>query len=128
FDLGSLGRATQPRDYCVQYRESDFAFVSRLLEEEGISYGFVHDGDRKLERLALRDDNDDYAELRNVDGTSEVPIITSNPELAVIESIQAFEWSRELTSTAVLRRDYDWQTPGELLDGSAGDLDERGRR
>ncbi|MFO7562985.1 MAG: type VI secretion system tip protein TssI/VgrG [Enhygromyxa sp.] len=128
FDLGSLGRATQPRDYCVQYRESDFAFVSRLLEEEGISYEFVHDGDRKLERLALRDDNDDYAELRNVDGTSEVPIITSNPELALIESIQAFEWSRELTSTAVLRRDYDWQTPRELLNGEAGEVDERGRR
>lgn len=32
----------QPRDYCVQYRESDFHFASRLMEEEGIYYYFKH--------------------------------------------------------------------------------------
>lgn len=31
------------RDYCVQYRESDFNFVSRLMEEEGIYYFFKHE-------------------------------------------------------------------------------------
>jgi type VI secretion system secreted protein VgrG len=30
------------RDYCVQYRESDFAFASRLMEEEGLYYYFRH--------------------------------------------------------------------------------------
>jgi type VI secretion system secreted protein VgrG len=30
------------RDYCVQYRESDFDFASRLMEEEGIYYFFDH--------------------------------------------------------------------------------------
>ncbi|HEY2146571.1 MAG TPA: type VI secretion system tip protein TssI/VgrG [Pirellulales bacterium] len=32
----------QPRDYCVQYHESDFQFASRLMEEEGIFYFFKH--------------------------------------------------------------------------------------
>jgi type VI secretion system secreted protein VgrG len=31
-----------PRDYCVQYRETDFNFASRLMEEEGIFYFFKH--------------------------------------------------------------------------------------
>ena len=37
------------RDYCTQYRESDFAFASRIMEEEGIFYYFTHDeGGHKL--------------------------------------------------------------------------------
>src|SRR5262245_44247059 len=31
-----------PREFCVQYRESDFAFASRLMEEEGVYYFFKH--------------------------------------------------------------------------------------
>jgi type VI secretion system secreted protein VgrG len=38
-----------PRDFCVQYRESDFDFASRLMEEEGIYYFFKHsDGNHQL--------------------------------------------------------------------------------
>lgn len=32
-----------PREYCVQYRETDFNFVSRLMEQNGIFYYFEHD-------------------------------------------------------------------------------------
>jgi type VI secretion system secreted protein VgrG len=33
----------EPRNYCVQYRETDFDFASRLMEEEGIWYYFKHE-------------------------------------------------------------------------------------
>jgi type VI secretion system secreted protein VgrG len=38
-----------PRDYCVQYRETDFNFACRLLEEEGMYYFFKHSsGNHKM--------------------------------------------------------------------------------
>ncbi len=33
----------EPWEYCVQYRETDFNFVSRLMEQEGIYYYFEHE-------------------------------------------------------------------------------------
>ncbi|MGE5303907.1 MAG: type VI secretion system Vgr family protein [Alphaproteobacteria bacterium] len=39
----------EPRDFCVQYRETDFNFASRLMEEEGIFYFFKHsDGGHQM--------------------------------------------------------------------------------
>jgi type VI secretion system secreted protein VgrG len=46
------------RDYCVQYRETAFAFVSRLLEEEGISYYFTHDSSKHT--MVLVDDTNSW--------------------------------------------------------------------
>jgi type VI secretion system secreted protein VgrG len=41
-----------PRDYCVQYRESDLAFLSRLMEAEGIFYFFKHEAGKHTMVLA----------------------------------------------------------------------------
>lgn len=48
-----LNGSYHKRDYCVQYRETDFNFVSRLLEEEGIYYFFIHE--EKMHTLVLAD-------------------------------------------------------------------------
>ena len=39
-------------EYCVQYRETDFNFVSRLMEQEGIYYFFVHENGKHTLILA----------------------------------------------------------------------------
>ena len=49
-----------PREYCVQYRETDFNFLSRRMEEEGIYYYFEHTEDGK-HILVLADDPADHS-------------------------------------------------------------------
>ena len=53
-----LGGTYEPREYCVQYRETDFGFVSRLLEEEGICYFFEHAEDKHT--LVLTDQSSKF--------------------------------------------------------------------
>ncbi len=54
----ALKSSYKPREYCVQYQESAFDFVSRLMEDEGIFYFFEHRKDRHT--LVLADDRDGH--------------------------------------------------------------------
>ncbi len=49
-------------DYCVQYQESSFDFISRLMELEGIAYHFRHEADRHL--LVLTDAASEFQPFR----------------------------------------------------------------
>lgn len=57
----SLTENYSTREYCVQYRETDFDFVSRLMEEEGIFYYFQHTKDKHT--LVLCDSPSGYYQL-----------------------------------------------------------------
>ncbi len=86
------------RDFCVQYRESDLAFVSRLLQEEGISYRFA-DIDAHAETLVLFDANERCPNLP--------PLHFVTRGTAVAEaSVDRFEPTRQLTATGVTQRDW----------------------
>lgn len=54
----SLTATYTVRDYCVQYRETAFAFVSRLMEQEGICYFFTHDSSSHT--MVLADDSSSW--------------------------------------------------------------------
>ena len=125
FDLGASTRGAGVRDYCVQYRESDRAFVRRLLEEEGLAYDYVHDA--KVEVLTIRDANEQYPKFENIDGSDEIPLVEHDPEQILLESIQDLGYARKLTVTGALRRDYDWLDPHNWLDETAGGPSPRGR-
>lgn len=54
--LHKVQRSYQPRTYCVQYEETDFAFIERVLAEEGIYYFFEHsDSEVGTETLVTHD-------------------------------------------------------------------------
>lgn len=55
-----LTKAYAAREFCLQYRETDFAFLSRLMEEEGIFYFFVHDPEDHMDLLVICDDASCY--------------------------------------------------------------------
>jgi type VI secretion system secreted protein VgrG len=53
-DTAALGDADVTLEYCVQYRESDFDFVARLLEAHGIFFFFRHEADKHTLVLAAK--------------------------------------------------------------------------
>jgi type VI secretion system secreted protein VgrG len=120
-------RGTTVREYCTQYRESNFAFISRLLEEEGISYLFRHDDGAGTEIMQLVSANSQAKPASNVDDSDQFPLVVHNPDFAELESVQAIEWRRRVTSTGVMRRDYDWRQPVSLLMANTDVPDARGR-
>jgi len=106
-DAGAVSGGQSPRSYCVQYNESDLAFVSRLLEEEGINYCFVHDPDKGHEVLTLFDAAGQLEPALNVDEAELFPYIEHDADHVSVESVQEIEWHRRLASTGVLRRGFD---------------------
>ena len=95
-----------PIEYCVQYRESDMAFVCRLMEEFGISYSFVHaDGAHKL---VMSDAN---SQLDTVDGASRRYIPLSGQDRRVEECIHALVPGRRFASGKATWKDYNFKKP-----------------
>lgn len=94
------------REYCVQFNESDFHFISRLLEEDGISYFFEHERDKH--RLILFDRNAAFAastqELYYSHGTS--------------TKAQIHQWRRVQTlhTNVFTLQDYLYQQPQKNLE------------
>lgn len=61
----SLSKTYNPREYCVQYNETDFDFISRLMEEEGIYYYFEHENAKHT--LVLADSASAHSSLPQKD-------------------------------------------------------------
>ncbi len=75
------------RVYCVQYMESDFAFISRLLEHEGLHYFFRHDSAGV--ELTIADSN---AAHDKIDGFDDIPYYPPGDMMAR-ERSHLDEWS-----------------------------------
>ncbi|MBN4050401.1 type VI secretion system tip protein VgrG, partial [Desulfobulbus sp. AH-315-M07] len=99
------------RTYCVQYRESDFAFMSRLLEDEGLFFYFAHG--KGGDELVITDGKD----VDDIEGEAEVPCLESG--LASVGQLAEFTLETEVASNKFSHRDYDYEHPLLELEGLA---------
>ncbi len=109
FDFGGVTGDHPVHEYRVQYRETAFNFVARLLEEEGIFYYFKHQDGRHVLTLA-----DNPSSFR--DSEKELVTYSSTPSLGCIS-----EWERsyEFRPGKWTLKDYNFETPDTELEGSA---------
>ncbi len=106
------------REYCVQYRESDFAFISRLMEEEGIYYYFTFTQDGH--QMVISD-----APQTHPDVPGPNPITFDQMEGGERPSGRIYGWDKvqQLQTGKVTLWDYNFQLPGKNLEASQPTLD-----
>ena len=111
----TLSRTDYPiREYVVQHRETDLAFVMRLLAEEGIWFYFAHPSDDEVESLFLRDTNEDalpVAESAEVDFSPDRETNAQHPVITV------FGGTARMGTTEMRVRQHNWSHPGLELEG-----------
>jgi type VI secretion system secreted protein VgrG len=100
--------ATYPQiEYCVQYRETDFNFVSRLMEREGIYYFFQHqDGKHTMVLIDSAGKHNPYPGYASVNYK---PRTRQGPE--PVESVTNWAVGREVQPGAFVLADFNFTTP-----------------
>jgi type VI secretion system secreted protein VgrG len=99
-------------EYCVQYQETDFAFISRLMEHEGIYYWFRHEQGKHT--LVLTDDAMQHDPCPGCDmlpyyGPDRVSVPRE-------EYVSAWEPAQQITPSGFATSDFDFRRPGASLD------------
>lgn len=111
----SLSGTYAKREYCVQYRESYFNFISRLMEQEGIYYFFQH-GDG-VHTMVLADSLGAHAAVK---GYGELPYRpqAGNSKATTEAAITEFASARSVQTIKYSLTDYDPMKPKTSLLGT----------
>ena len=105
----SLQKTYLQREYCVQFGETDLAFVERLLAESGILYYFTHrDGGH---RLVLTDNESGYT------AASQADVFYRQDQQEATDSIYKLDVGATLTDAEWMFEEYDFETPSQKLQG-----------
>jgi type VI secretion system secreted protein VgrG len=98
----------KPRNYCVQYRESDWDFASRIMEEEGIFYYFEHTKDSH--RLIMANTPPSH---RPCPSESNITFALERSELADqwIPAIHSWRVDNKMLTGKYELRDFHFQLP-----------------
>jgi type VI secretion system secreted protein VgrG len=109
----NLKAAYCKRDYCVQYRETDFDFVSRLMEQEGIFYWFRHENGQHT--LVLADQKSAYKDCPEKEVAFSVGSLTPN-------HITSWDHQYEFRPGKYAQTDYNFEAPATSLMTNATSL------
>jgi type VI secretion system secreted protein VgrG len=98
-------------DYCVQYRETDFAFVSRLMEQYGIYYFFEHSDGKHI--MVLCDSPSSHKPNPDVPKLPYLPLIGG--QLHLDQHLGAWVSERRFRTGKIELNDYDFLKPSKNL-------------
>lgn len=107
----ALSRPYREWEYCVQYRETSFDFVSRLMEQEGIYYFFRHEQDRHVLVLA-----DAYGAHATVPGYTSVPYYPKDEQQRERDHMHNWHLVQQVQPGSLELNDYDFQRPSASID------------
>lgn len=103
-----LSGSYSPREYCVQYNESDFDFICRLCEEEGIFFFFEH---KNGEHTLVFGDAPDKHQLYASGKKATVDFQKTMGANLSSEVINALKQNQKLTTGKYTANDYNFTVP-----------------
>jgi len=112
--------ASEPREYCVQYRETDFNFVARLFEEEGIFFFFEHKEGKHT--LVVANTSHAHTPCPVLD---QLRFTHEQVSLGEDDVVTWFSKEQEVRASQCSLTDYNFETPSVDLMGSATGTDSR---
>jgi type VI secretion system secreted protein VgrG len=101
-----------PRNYCVQYHETDLAFICRLMEEDGIFYFFEHSADSHV--LLLGDHAGNHRPIPGDPALWFKPI--AGQMVSDREHVREFRFSERVRPGQVVLRDFNLHQPGLAME------------
>ena len=106
----SLSEKYRTWEYCVQYRETDFNFVSRLMEEEGIYYFFEHSDNAHT--LVLADSPSAHGPY---EGYEQIEYHTDDGSNEHSQCVRELSIGQEVQPGVFALNSFDFQNPKKAL-------------
>ena len=107
----SLARSYRKRVYCVQYRETDFNFIARLLEDEGIYWYFAHSEGQHT--LMLVDAPSAHTPMA---GNPQLPFYDNDGQVPPdTEFVSHWQFARSVKPGKTVLTSYDFERPSTNL-------------
>ena len=115
-DFSKIHGSYAKRLYCVQYKESDFSFLSRLFEDEGIYYYFRHEKNAHV--LVLCDQKSAHKPAARYETVQLLPVTGDKGGMPDT----FWDWTERVSTSSlasVTLRSFDFTKPQSPVEGQS---------